>query len=390
METVITVGTAIASLGLILLGLKDDLSKKKSQLLFVLSSYVFLLGTIFFNVSNFVLYLILVIIFLFGGLGYMAQEKNDLEKELNLYVLLLYSALVIFFLTFQIGNLFYVIVISINRSVFSFMDTNMELIFGLTMLVTQYTIVAKDTFNLNFFNETIEEAWKPNLGRQIKNQTTDNSENENTDQYIENLAFVVFVEDKNFFDRTTTFVTPLEMLRKIIKKRKVFFKRILNFVKRLICNEKKNTANRIVKRIKPYIRGYSTIEQQFIRQYAMTKYSYHYLFRRKILIELIYTYLLMSAIKRRKSRTFSRKYFERKKIRNKMTSPLKLSILKSYYKEVLDSPLDIDGLKKKLVSISALNSEEIDSKFEKFNDSEIKKQIISCIKEATNSNLSTF
>lgn len=37
METVITVGTAIASLGLILLGLKDDLSKKKSQLLFVLS-----------------------------------------------------------------------------------------------------------------------------------------------------------------------------------------------------------------------------------------------------------------------------------------------------------------------------------------------------------------
>ena len=73
-----------------------------------------------------------------------------------------------------------------------------------------------------------------------------------------------------------------------------------------------------------------------------------------------------------------------------MTSPLKLSILKSYYKEVLDSPLDIDGLKKKLVSISALNSEEIDSKFEKFNDSEIKKQIIRCIKEATNSNLSTF
>lgn len=105
-------------------------------------------------------------------------------------------------------------------------------------------------------------------------------------------TFMIYCEDKNIFERKETHFFLIDIKMKL-KKGNMFKGKIKN--------------NTDTSYIKNYLRGYSTIEQQLVRQYSMRSYSYRYTFRRKIFMDWIYTPLFCKAICNRKARTYGKK-----------------------------------------------------------------------------------
>ena len=289
MEEIITIIATLSGLGLVLLGLNKEIKEKKAKLLFVLSSNAILIGLNYFRGNIFEICLIMLLIFVCGGLGYLGQNGIDLEKELGFLYLFFFSSITVFLLTHQIFSLMYIIVLYIF-SIYNpnWIDKNslqiLELAIGILIMFLQYLCVIKDYFNINYFKDTIEK-WKPSIDNNIS--SLDNELQE--EGYIERLGFVVFVEDKNFFERKQSHVTIRELMKKLLLK-------VVNIFRnnRIVSSStQQRPVMHFFKKIKYYFRGYSTIEQQFIRRYALQDYSYRYKFRRKVLVEWIYTPLIM-------------------------------------------------------------------------------------------------
>ncbi|MCT0079986.1 hypothetical protein [Lactococcus lactis] len=377
MEEIITIIATLSGLGLVLLGLNKEIKEKKAKLLFVLSSNAILIGLNYFRGNIFEICLIMLLIFVCGGLGYLGQNGIDLEKELGFLYLFFFSSITVFLLTHQIFSLMYIIVLYIF-SIYNpnWIDKNslqiLELAIGILIMFLQYLCVIKDYFNINYFKDTIEK-WKPSIDNNIS--SLDNELQE--EGYIERLGFVVFVEDKNFFERKQSHVTIRELMKKLLLK-------VVNIFRnnRIVSSStQQRPVMHFFKKIKYYFRGYSTIEQQFIRRYALQDYSYRYKFRRKVLVEWIYTPLIMLSIRKRKSRIFSRSLLKRRRIKNTLTFSLKLSILCAYYKLILEDPKDFESLCSKLTTQSALSEQDIQFKYIQYKNSEKKSKIINSINE---------
>lgn len=381
MEGIITIIATLSSLGLVLLGLNTEIKEKKAKLLFVLSSNVILIGLNYFRGNIFEIWLIMLLIFVCGGLGYLGQNGIDLEKELGFLSLLFFSSITVFLLTYQIFSLIYIIVLYVF-SIYNpnWIDKNflqmLELVIGVFIMFIQYLCVIKDYFNINYFKDTIK-VWEPSIDDNINSLYSDIREER---EYIERLSFVVFVEDKNFFERKQTHITIRELMKKSLLK-------IVNISKTLGSNFSFSAKKRPViqlKKIKYYFRGYSTIEQQFIRSYALQPYSYRYKFRRKFLVEWIYTPLIMLSIRKRKSRIFSKSLLKRRSIKNSLIFPLKLSVLRAYFKFILKEPGDFEDLFSKLTNQSVLTEHDMRYKYDQFENSEEKSKIIDYINEIVN------
>ncbi|MFJ5477475.1 hypothetical protein ACIL82_13495, partial [Enterococcus faecium] len=93
LDTSIAMLTLIVSVLVIFLGLSDDQKGKQEQLKFILVSYAVIISIILYT-SKFPNFMIsvLVLFFVIGGLSYSINDKFDLEKELSIPQLLLYSS----------------------------------------------------------------------------------------------------------------------------------------------------------------------------------------------------------------------------------------------------------------------------------------------------------
>ncbi|MCO7397028.1 hypothetical protein NI447_13370 [Enterococcus lactis] len=92
----------------------------------------------------------------------------------------------------------------------------------------------------------------------------ENFVNENLDL----VAFVLYVEDRYLFDRKKFHITFKDILNS--KRDPVIFK------DKIIYESKS--------KFEKYKRGYSTIEQQLIRQYSISDQAYRYKCRRKLFL----------------------------------------------------------------------------------------------------------
>lgn len=355
-EKFVTVITAILGIVIILLGLSGDDFGKKSKLQFVIGSYILILSSIYLRFNTIMSTFLFILVFLFGGLGFMSQDSIDLERELPIIKLLWYSCLSWFFSTYQFMQLFFVLSTTISDYYFQF-PSYFYLISGVIIMFIQYIFVTKDFFETEVFKKTIQKEWKPIMVRKNKGDIEE-LERKLDKEFKERLSVLLFIEDKNFFKRRGCFINLTEFIGKIFTYSK---------------NKEKGK--------KKLIRGYSTIEQQFIRQYAMKEGSYRYYFRRKFFLERVYTSCLLLSIRKRKARIFTRRYLKRKKVEKDMILTLKLSILISYYENVLNNPLTIDKLLEKLEKQSGISNEEIDRKYKQFKRTKFKKCVCKKIDE---------
>lgn len=380
LEMVMSVVTAIISVALVLLGLKEDISNKKTQLLFVLGSYIIITGIVFGGFENKVMIVSLFVIFIFGGLAFMSQSNQEMEKELNHFQLLFYSSLATFFMTFQSIQVVFVLFLLLLRQILDVSDSTVYILIGIIMII-HYTIVNKDFFGFYDFKLTINK-WKQNY--------TLNISRDNLDKEIELMTFVLYMEDKNFIYRKKPYLQPKELFNKFLEKFKSKSKnnnRILFRKLRDFSGKKSGT----VRCFKKYIRGYSTIEQQFIRQFALKDYSYRYTFRRKIFIERIYLAYLLKAMKIRKSRSLSRNPKKRKQLQEQFRLPMKIYLLCCYFELVMKHPDNIETLINKLQDQSRLNKKVILNEYQKFMVSDYKSEVSNIIKLAmTAANLELF
>lgn len=150
--------------------------------------------------------------------GLSGSEWHRFRKELGFLYLFFFSSITVFLLTHQIFSLMYIIVLYIF-SIYNpnWIDKNslqiLELAIGILIMFLQYLCVIKDYFNINYFKDTIEK-WKPSIDNNIS--SLDNELQE--EGYIERLGFVVFVEDKKFFERKQSHVTIRELMKKLLLK----------------------------------------------------------------------------------------------------------------------------------------------------------------------------
>lgn len=356
LDTSIAMLTLIVSILVIFLGLSDNQKGKQEQLKFILTSYAVIISIILYT-SKFPNFMIsvLVLFFVIGGLSYSINDKFDLEKELSIPQLLLYSSFSWFFITNNYILIFNILLIYMLVHILN-IAYNLSLMIISISLILQYLSIVKDYFGINSYNKTLNNLKNINLGvkndKEAKDVLEENFLNENLDL----VAFVLYVEDRYLFDRKQSHITVIDILNSkldpVIFKDEIIYKSKGKFEK--------------------YKRGYSTIEQQLIRQYSISNQAYRYKFRRKLFFDWIYTPLFSKAICRRKSRVYGKK----KKIAKKeLIWNLKMIFLYNYFINVLKNPKNEEELIVNMSQQSRVEENVYKKMFEIFNNSPKKEEM---------------
>lgn len=347
LDTSITILTLFISISVIFLGLNDSDKGKKEQLKFILISYaIIFLIIIFSSKAPIFIINVLILLFFIGGLSYSINDEFDLEKELSIPQLLFYSSSSWFFITNNYFLLFscLLICILINESS---INHNLYLVVLSISLIVQYLSVVKDYFGINTYNVTYSKLKEINLGVKNNHKAEDALGKEFLNDQLELVAFTLYVEDRYLFDRKQVHITFNNLLNSkrdpVLFKNKIIYKRKSKFNK--------------------YRRGYSTIEQQLIRQYSIGSHSYRYKFRRKLFFDWIYTPLFSSAICRRKSKVYGNK---KKIAKQELIWNLKLIFLYNYFISVLKNPKNKEELIINLSQQSRVDKNVYDKMFEIF------------------------
>lgn len=305
----------IASSTIIFFGInKKNVRSKEFRLTNILILYVAFYLIFIFNNGELSL-LLLSLSTLAGSIILLKDENNNLENELNVIQLSIYNIFSWFFLSKN--YILWVLYFSL-----SFVSNNSNTLF-ITLIIFfallyHYTSIAKDFFDFYQFQHISEK-----LGLNSK------EENNNRDINLDLLSFLMFMEDKNMFN----------------KKRIFYYKQKAEYNEAFPSDFKFNDPTSNFKEtIKKFKRGYSNIEQQYIRSFALKDYSYRYLWRRKIFVEYIYKYFFKKAVCRRRALSYPGSYKQKKKIHQDLKNNLKYFFLTSYYLKVLENPESIQTL----------------------------------------------
>lgn len=373
LDTSIAMLTLIVSVLVIFLGLSDDQKGKQEQLKFILVSYAVIISIILYTSKfpNFMISVLLVlffvIFFVIGGLSYSINDKFDLEKELSIPQLLLYSSFSWFFITSNYILIFSILLIYtlvhilnidyiLNIGYILYIYYNLPLIIISISLIVQYLSIVKDYFGINSYKETFSNLKNINLGVKNNKQAEDVLEENFVIENLDLVAFVLYVEDRYLFDRKKFHITFKDILNS--KRDPVIFK------DKIIYESKS--------KFEKYKRGYSTIEQQLIRQYSISDQAYRYKFRRKLFFDWIYTPLFSEAICRRKSRVYGK---QKKIAKKELIWNLKLMFLYNYFINVLKNPKNQNELIKNMSKQSRVEENVYKKMFEIFNKSSKKEEM---------------
>jgi len=349
--------TFIIGIGIVFFGITDDVRDKTFRLKNIIILYISLsIVQIFFNQPISVIVLILLG-YLAGGIIFIHDKKNELEKELNLIPLLVYYSYAwillnktyIWFLC-----CFTLILLNINNPLisklyqihfFSIDRDVLQVIIILIFMLYHYSIVAVSFFGFYNFDTALEKlniSLEKDIIQKDKESETIKQLYADVNEKMDLLSFLLFMEDKNMFNRNKPYVTIYtDLIRsKCSKERENHFPSI-NF------NDKRKGFKKIIR----FLRGCSTIEQQYLRQHILEPNSYRYKIRRSLLTSLYAEYFFKSICKR-KSRTYTRNNRKNRKLANLLIPNLKYHFLVSYFIEILKNPVDA----KQMISIMSQNS----------------------------------
>ena len=360
LDTSIAIATLFISALVIFLGLGESEKNKQEQLKFILISYTVIILLVLFynNVSTFIFGILLLFFFL-GGLSFSTNDTFGLEKELSSIELLWYSSVSWFFIT---NNYFLYMSIMISYA-FRF-EVYISLAIISISLILQYLAIVKDYFGINTYKVTFEELEKINLYARNNKRAEDVLNSEFLNEKLQLVAFVLYVEDRYLLDR---------------KKFRISLKNLIDS-KRDPVIFKGKIAYQEKSRIDKYKRGYSTIEQQLIRQYSIGNIAYRYKYRRKFFFDWVYTPMFSKALCNRKSRVYGK---EKKIAKKELVWSLKLMLLYNYFMSVLKNPKDSEELILNMSRQSRVSVSVYEKMFEIFKDSEAEKNT----KEKIKSNL---
>ena len=331
----------IIGIVLVFFGITQDTQLKSFKLKNTLILYISLAIIIIFLDSPVNIILLLIIGFFAGGFILLNDEEDGLEKELNKFDLLMYSSLSWVFLNKTYIWFLCGILILILNACFSIQD-NFILLIILGFSVYHYLSVSVDIFGFKKFEEVREK-----LDISVKKFPDYLSRNYEV-PYNHLLAFLVFMEDRNMFRRKSNKITFRTDFIKI-KKYKEKLQRVFDGVKF-------NNHTTIRDRLKNLNRGYSTIEQQIIRNIAMKDNTYRYTVRRKNYIEKIYLYYFVKALCKRKARSLTTNRGMRKYYREKLKINLKYLFLSYYYTNILNYPENKENLIEEMAKQSRVSS----------------------------------
>lgn len=326
---------------LVFFGITQDVQSKSFKLKNTLILYISLsIIIILFNTPINIL-ILLIIGFFAGGFILLNDEEDGLEKELNKFDLLMFSSLSWVFLNKTYIWLLCGILILILNVYFALQDTYLILIV-LGFSIYHYLSVAVDIFGFEKFEDV-----RTKLNISVKKVSNFSSRNHAIpDNHL--LAFLVFMEDRNMFRRKSNRIT----FRTDFIKNKKYKKKLQNVFKGI----KFNNHTTIRDRIKNLNRGYSTIEQQIIRNVAMKDNTYRYTIRRKNYIEKIYLYYFVKALCKRKARSLTSNKIVRRKYKVILKNNLKYRFLLYYYSDILNNPQSSEKLREEMTKQSRVGS----------------------------------
>lgn len=303
------------------------------------------------------LLLLNISLFLFGGLLHGTNEKQDLEKELNLFQFFIYNSSAWFLLTQNYVLLCETIILLFLIPILIFFNISLLFItiiigaFSIAVLFMQYLLVIKDYFGLESFDKVLTGLSRDKRVA-LNMSTPQNSKIIFKEDQKELLSFVLYCEDKNLFERKSNTINLVD-LKNRCNKQSIFKDKIK------IDDESRK---------KRYIRGYSTIEQQLVRQFSMTPYSYRYTFRRKLFNDWLYTPLFCKSICNRKARTYGKK--KKKEARKKLIWNLKYMLLIQYFTIVLKDPEKSEDLIKEMSRQSRVSVQVYEKMYSIFKNSD--------------------
>lgn len=320
------------------------------------------------------LMLLMLLVFISGGFILLNTQENLLENELNGLQLLWYNSYkwtflnknYIWFLSIFIIMILNIFIKDINE--FTKEYINLAILFLISVfLITHYVVVAKDFFGIKPFEE-VKEKLKINTDKIQK----ESSLYEDLDYKL--LAFLVFMEDRNLFERKEYHV-------------KISSDFLKNSEYKHLLNEAFGETGKKKLKFKNYLRGYSTIEKQVIRHTGLRENSYRYTIRRKIFLEGQYLKYFIKTVCKRKARSLTRNKKERKELKDNLIMNLKYHFLLYYYKEILNNPKNVEELINSMSNESALDKKDYESIIEKFQESELERYHIEQIKEYNQKNI---
>lgn len=315
----ITIGTFY-----VLLGIDDNvLSINYLKKFNVMCYFLFAVLRIVFGFSFYIIYII------FGVLSFLASlnvlEKScKIEKSLGRYELLIFSFIKWFFFT-----KFYIF---ISVSILSYTITavwynNLILIGTLIIgLVFHQISFTKDYFgyqNFDFLMAKLKGA-----------STLFENEDVELEEIKELLAFIVYMEDKDFFERKDL----NNSVKLIYDRKKDEYIENLKEERLGVLHPEKIKAY-----WKKYWRGFSTLEMQVVRTTVLKNDSYQYTFRRKMLIEYVYSKFMYKAMKRYIRRYNITMYNKDKKSTDDAIHALiKMLFLQFYFEVTLKNPKNVE------------------------------------------------
>lgn len=341
----------------ILLGINEKKLDKAYQKKYILTVYLVMLLSFTIMKFNNILDSILIIILLFfitliGGIN-LSYESDYLEKELGRMFLLFLKVCEWFFLTksylFFICSFFLIILNNLNSDKYNWVLNFLIISFFLFYHLLSNII---DVFGVYNFKKVKEELY-----RYIEKFDEDlrYTGNDCYNHLLNSLSFIVYMEDKDYFERKGTTFNPYYVIKRkmnnyqlnkeivnwqdrikslLLKLRSIRIRYVLKNLFKRIKRFKLKTVIRKIKCYKRKIRGFSTIEQQIIRTLAMCPDSYRYKFRRKIFVEIIYNVMFFKALRRQQKRY--KRLSELPEIKG-----IKIDLLKFYYTYILNSPKNL-------------------------------------------------
>lgn len=323
----------------IFLAFNEDSSKKEYQKKYILVCYflIYVLLMIFNLHLEYIFGIFSIILIPLSGIN-SAYKSDSVEKELGGFNLILYKSIEwIFVIKFHI---FYVCLSSILLS-----NKLIPLLFKsqyITIETITYTLIIIGFLFYHLSSNIIDKFGVMSFEKLKEKILSDacNFNTDNNDEIFTLLGFVIFTEDKDYFNRKKPYYSLLTVIKRKInsnlnassqppKKESNLF----SLLKRLLTLLKIIFSKRI-------IRGYSTLDGQYIRVNALYPDSYQYKIRRKIFVEWIYAPFFYKAWHKMLIRS------NYSKDNDLLLDIIKVNILKSYFinSKILNNPSTLEEL----------------------------------------------
>ncbi|PIC94995.1 hypothetical protein CSV69_13735 [Sporosarcina sp. P26b] len=367
--------TFLVTLLMIFFGLSSDTRGKNFKLKFISIQYLLLFLSLIFFKDHFIIAIVISLISSFaGGISFLSSNLHSgnhltVEKELPIVWLFLYSILA----WLSLIKMHIWILAIFTTYIVSFLLSN-ETTLSLYQYKEWILIIIILVFFFLHYLKTLVDYFDFYDFKYFYNILEIDSLNQITEDNIDLISFLCFMEDKNLLYRKESHVSLFD----IENRKKPTF---LNDIK---LNDTKENWFKSFKH--KYARGYSTLEQQLSRKNVLKPNSYRYFFRRKFFIEFIYTYFFIKALSYRDSRIAYNRRNKRKRIevRRNYIWKYKLIVLNTYFIKILNRPASKEEICEQMAKNSRVDHSLYNSIYDKFEGSQEQKELIARINNLKN------